>query len=182
MEAKSIISDLATPSDSPGRAENIKFIAYMVAPYRILKQDGVTVAQIRAVLEAATKKSTVFVSQEIRQQLDTSPDPFKEVKDISRGKEATLYAPPDFTLRHAADDPSSYHVEIHEYWYMKALQRLDAADIGSSVCAFDRTWFNEIDPDQHEMKFVRLTTIADGSDRCRFNFDRLPGHAKSEGL
>ncbi|OAQ65938.1 l-2-amino-thiazoline-4-carboxylic acid hydrolase domain-containing protein [Pochonia chlamydosporia 170] len=173
-EARGLITQLSTASDPPGRVENIQFTAYMVAPYRILKQEGLPVSQIREILEVATKTSASFVSDAIRQQLDSSPDPFKHLTDVSRGKEATLYAPPDFKLKHPIDTKDIYHVEIHQCWYMKALKKLDATEIGSTFCAFDRTWYDQIDPSRHRVRFARPTTIADGSDRCRFNFDRVP--------
>lgn len=172
-EAKSIMQQLGDTSGSRSRAINSEFTAYMVAPYGILKASGKSVSQIRHLLEEALQHTIAWSSQLVRQHLDSAPDAFESLVRESKDKEENFYVEPDFEVRRARDLPDSYSLEVHSCWYMNALQRLDAREIGPSFCAFDRSWYNAIDPQRHGVRFTRPSTIAEGADRCRFNFDRV---------
>ncbi|KAH7007011.1 hypothetical protein EDB80DRAFT_880525 [Ilyonectria destructans] len=112
-------------------------------------------------------------SQVVREQLDSAPDAFESLVKDSKDKEQNFYEEPDFRLRRARDLPDAYSLEVHKCWYMDMLEQLGAREIGSSFCAFDRSWYDPIDPQRHGVKFTRPNTIAEGADRCRFNIDRV---------
>ncbi|KAL2684675.1 hypothetical protein Neosp_005758 [[Neocosmospora] mangrovei] len=155
-EAIGIMKELGDTEGSISRAINYEFMAYMVAPYRVLKASGAPLPQIR-----------------LREQLDSTPDVFENLVRESKEKERDFYVEPDFKLRRARDEPDSYNLEVHKCWYMDTLQRLDAREIGPSFCSFDRSWYDPIDPGRHGVRFTRPSTIAEGADRCRFNIDRV---------
>jgi hypothetical protein len=173
-EANKIIQQLTRPIDSPSRTIHLEFIAYMVAPYRIMKTNGLPVPQIRQLLEDASQQAMGSVSQSVRRQLDSAPDAYQFIVDVSKDKEKNFFEAPDFQFRRARDTSDSYHLEIHKCWYMEALQHLGAMEIGPCFCSFDKTWYDPIDPRRHGVRFTRPSTKADGSDRCRFNWDRMP--------
>ncbi|KAH7137702.1 hypothetical protein EDB81DRAFT_948894 [Dactylonectria macrodidyma] len=173
-EAKAIMHQLGdTGGPSTPRAINVEFTAYMVSPYRVLKASGISVPQIRSLLEDALKQTMAWYSQYVREQLDSSPDAFASLVRGSKDKEENFYVEGDFQLRRARDLPDSYSLEVHGCWYMKTLEQLGAREIGPSFCAFDRSWYDSIDPERHGAKFTRPSTIAEGADRCRFNIDRV---------
>ncbi|KAH6871537.1 L-2-amino-thiazoline-4-carboxylic acid hydrolase-domain-containing protein [Thelonectria olida] len=172
-EAKSIMQQLGDTSGSRSHAINSEFTAYMVAPYRILKASGTSVPQIRQLLEDALQHTMAWASKIVREQLDAAPDAFESLVKDSKYREQNFYVEPDFKLRRARDLPDSYSLEVHHCWYMRALEQLGAREIGPSFCAFDRSWYNAIDPQRHGVRFTRPSTIAKGADRCRFNFDRV---------
>lgn len=173
-EANKIIQQLMRPIDSPSRTIHLEFTAYMVAPYRIMKTNGIPVPQIRQLLEDALQQAMQSASQSVRRQLDSAPDAYQFIVDVSKDKEKNFFEAPDFQFRRPRDTSDSYHLEIHKCWYMETLQHLGATEIGPCFCSFDKTWYDPIDPKKHGMRFTRPSTIADGSDRCRFNWDRVP--------
>ncbi|KAI8683562.1 hypothetical protein NCS57_00020700 [Fusarium keratoplasticum] len=172
-EAINIMKEVGDPGGSISRTINYEFMAYMVAPYRVLKANGTSLHQIRRLLEESLQRTLAWSSQIVREQLDSSPDAFKSLVQESKDKEQNFYQEPDFKLGRARDEPDSYSLEVHKCWYMDTLQRLDAREIGPSFCSFDRSWYDPIDPDRHGVKFTRPSTIAEGADRCRFNIDRV---------
>ncbi|RMJ08330.1 hypothetical protein CDV36_012070 [Fusarium kuroshium] len=175
-EAIKIMKELGDTKSSISRTVNYEFMAYMVAPYRVLKASGTSLPQIRRLLEDSLQRTLAWTSQLVREQLDSTPDAFKSLVQESKEKEQNFYVEPDFKLRRARDEPDSYRLEVHKCWYMDTLQRLDAREIGPSFCSFDRSWYDPIDPDRHGVKFTRPSTIAEGADRCRFNIDRVKKH------
>ncbi|KAH7156683.1 hypothetical protein EDB81DRAFT_787683 [Dactylonectria macrodidyma] len=173
-EAKAIMSQLGnTGGSSTPRAINTEFTAYMVSPYRVLKASGRSVPQIRNLLEGALQHTMAWSSQIVREQLDSAPDAFVNLVRDSKDKEENFYVEGDFQLRRARDLPDSYSLEVHGCWYMNTLEQLGAREIGPSFCAFDRSWYDAIDPERHGVRFTRPSTIAEGADRCRFNIDRV---------
>ncbi|KAJ4313067.1 hypothetical protein N0V84_009600 [Fusarium piperis] len=172
-EATNIMKELGDTEGSVSRAINYEFMAYMVAPYRVLKASGTSLPYIRRLLEESLQRTLAWSSQIVREQLDSTPDAFHSLVQESKDKEQNFYREPDFKLRRARDEPDSYNLEVHKCWYMDTLQRLDARGIGPSFCSFDRSWYDPIDPGRHGVKFTRPSTIAEGADRCRFNIDRV---------
>lgn len=172
-EAINIMEELGDTKGSISRAINYEFMAYMVAPYRVLKASGTPLPQIRRLLEESLQRTLAWSSKMVREQLDSTPDAFESLVRESKDKERNFYQGPDFKLRRARDEPDAYNLEVHKCWYMDTLQRLGARDIGSSFCSFDRSWYDPIDPGRHGVRFTRPSTIAEGADRCRFNIDRV---------
>lgn len=172
-EAVNVMKELGDTKGSTPRAMNHEFMAYMVAPYRVLKASGTSLPQIRHLLEESLQRTLALSSRMVREQLDASSDAFESLVRESKDKEQNFYQEPDFKLRRARDEPDSYSLEVHKCWYMDTLQRLGARDIGPSFCSFDRAWYDPIDPGRHGVRFARPSTIAEGADRCRFNMDRV---------
>lgn len=172
-EATKISEQLTGVNDSDPRTINIDFASSIVAPYRILKVDGYPIADIKHFLHAAMETSTAPSTGQVRHYLDNAKDPFVLLVDWSKDKEKHFYVEPDFEHARARDDAGSYHVDIRKCWYMDTLAKLDASEIGSVFCKFDKAWYSAIDPGRHAFKFTRPTTIAEGFDRCQFNFDRV---------
>lgn len=171
--AKAIQIHLSKPADPISRIINIEFMAYMVAGYRALKENGLPLDQIRLLLENAILKFMEPMTAAVQADLDSHPDAFTRVVDGSKDKEEHFYIAPDFELERARDEPDAYHIKIRKCWYIDTLSKLGAREIGSSFCAFDRTWYDCIDPKRHGFKFTRPTTIAQGAESCSFNFDRI---------
>ncbi|KAM5343120.1 hypothetical protein ACJ41O_014086 [Fusarium nematophilum] len=175
-EARSIMRQLGHTSDTnpfTPRAINTEFTAYMVSPYRILKASGATLPEIRSLLEDSLQHAMSWTTGIVREQLDASPDAFEHLVRESKDKEENFYVEGDFKLKRARDTPDSYSLEVHGCWYMNALDRLGAREIGPSFCAFDRSWYDAVDAERHGARFSRPSTIAEGHDRCRFNVDRV---------
>lgn len=177
-EYRSILHRFSTPKDTSSRTFNLQFVATLVAPYKALKHKATEPTQICALLKEALRQTLEPLSQQFSQQFNTSSDVFALLVSGSKEKEVHFFGP-DFELARSRDDDDGYYLEVRRCWYMKMLALLDASDIGPVFCAFDKSWYEQIDPRKHGVQFSRPQTIASGSDCCHFNFDRVSATQKA---
>jgi hypothetical protein len=118
------------------------------------------VEPLRATVRAATAEA-----------LDTAPDPFAAMVDISRQRERHAFGA-GFTFTHPTDNDDHYVAQVERCYYHEVLRANDAAWLTPVFCAFDANWIDVIDPKRHGFAFERPTTIGTGGPVCPFRFRR----------
>ncbi|WP_020669603.1 L-2-amino-thiazoline-4-carboxylic acid hydrolase [Amycolatopsis nigrescens] len=156
--------------DEPAR-HNLKLTLALVAGYRSLRPELGRDRAIAAVEAAFVEPFAEDMRAGTRAMLDAAPDPFSAMVEMAKSREELAFGK-GFTFRRPVDDDQRYLLDVHRCFYHDVLVANSAAELTPSMCAFDQTWIDGIDPERHGFRFDRATTIGLGGTHCPFHFTR----------
>jgi hypothetical protein len=87
-----------------------------------------------------------------------------------------------FTYVQAVQDPRRSHTHISRCLFNDFFRAHGAPEVTSLFCALDTVWADELDQPHYRVRFERPTTLATGSDACRFQFSKKELQANQKHL
>lgn len=150
---------------------NLRYACVVLAGYEALAPQ-ISDDQAVASLRAAFARSGTFVREKTRAALDESRDPFRDLVNVSKEREASQFGP-SFELRRVQDDDRAYLLEVRRCFWHDFFVAVGRPALTTVLCEFDANWIEAIDPPRHGFVFERPTTLGYGGTHCPFHFRRL---------
>lgn len=145
---------------------HIRFVAGILCLYREFLRGGASKSQTHtktlATIRNLLRRS---LSMLIRLTFLFSRDHMKSVRSYSKFKIVSAYGP-SFSLSESEID-GGFVSEVHICGYRTFLARHNALELNALLCEWDRIWIDALPKSIH---FERPTTLAQGSNSCRFEF------------
>jgi len=151
-------------------AHNLRYACAILAAHEALIERGQTDGAV-PILREAFSAAGDFVRYKTRAGLDASADPFSELVNVSKAREAVQFGT-GFDLARVQDDDHQYLLDVRRCLWNDFFVDVGRPELTVVLCDFDSTWFTAIDPARHGFRFQRETTLGYGGGHCPFHFIR----------
>lgn len=146
---------------------------YILASDRVLQRYGDSRDEILTMIEKSFSQFDRQAQKEsIRESLENADDPMETMVENSERKMQESYGD-IFEIEPEGDGEQFYSSTVRQCGYHEFFESYGVPELTQVMCAWDRNWADEIDPEEHGIEFKRPTTIAAGDDACRFEFHRV---------
>jgi hypothetical protein len=145
---------------------NVGFTLIAVASYETFIETGKKPNEALILTDTCLNKpSRAYIKENVKKQLDFSDDPFLTIKNESKNREKSYFGD-SFEFIRVIDDDYGYILEVHCCLFHEVLKACKRAELQHTLCRMDLGWINAIDPETHNIQFVRPSTYAT-ADLCR---------------
>jgi len=152
-------------------AHNLRYACAILAAHEALVERGLADSAL-GILRDTFSAAGDFVRHKTRAGLDASADPFRELVNVSKAREAQQFGT-GFELARVRDDDHQYLLDVRRCLWHDFFVDVGRPELTVVLCDFDSTWFTAIDPARHGFRFQRETTLGYGGGHCPFHFLRL---------
>ena len=156
-------------TDQPS-THNLRYACAVLAAFEALSPH-LAPDHTLTILREAFGASGAAVREKTRAALDKSPDAFRDLVAVSKAREVVQFGP-QFIFERERDDDQAYLLNVRKCFWHDFFGAIGHPELTTVLCAFDRNWFEAIDPERHGVRFERTTTLGEGGDHCPFHFFR----------
>lgn len=142
---------------------NVYFVLIAVASYETFLELGLPQADAILLMdECLTKPSRHYIVEGTKKMLDYSENPFQSIVETSKDRENNYFGD-SFEFERPIDNEFGYVLHVKKCLFHLTLKTLGKTELQHSLCRMDLGWINAIEPDKHNLQFVRPVTFATGN-------------------
>lgn len=142
---------------------NVFFTLIAVAAYDTFLEMGFSKEEALLITdECINKPSRSYIIEGTRKMLDYSSNPYQSLVEASKEREQNFFGE-SFEFDRQIDNEYGYVLHVKKCLFHLVLKELNRQELQHSLCRMDLGWINGIDPEKHDLQFVRPITFATGN-------------------
>jgi len=142
---------------------NVFFTLIAVAAYDTFLELGISKEEaILLTDECINKPSRSYIIEGTRKMLDYSSNPYQSLVEASKEREQYFFGE-SFEFDRQIDNEYGYVLHVKKCLFHLVLKELKRQELQHSLCRMDLGWINGINPEKHNLQFVRPITFSTGN-------------------